>query len=147
MSPRYQVGFGLTDGEVMERLWSFLRRFSKMTKEMRPSHRVDILTDALLYYGKRSAKNLSMFTYTIRWVCIISEIIIRTFASKAYEKGYKCCCSFAEWAWWNITKQYVYLEQLIIWFCYHKPVATVNEGDISSWLKTEQSSKTSVDPS
>ena len=42
---------GLSDGEVMERLWSFLRRFSRMTKEMRPAHRVDVLSHALLYYA------------------------------------------------------------------------------------------------
>ncbi len=59
-SARYLSGFGLTDGEVMERLWSYLRRFSKMTKEMRPSHRIDILSDALLHYGRQSASNLSV---------------------------------------------------------------------------------------
>lgn len=57
------MGYGLTDGEVLERLWSFLRRFSKMTKEMRPSHRVDVLTDALLYYAKLAANNLRMSYY------------------------------------------------------------------------------------
>lgn len=46
-SPLYNEGVGLSDGEVMERLWSFLRRFSK---EMRPSHREDVLSQALLYY-------------------------------------------------------------------------------------------------
>ena len=35
----------------MERLWSFLRRFAKMTKEMRPAHCIDVLTSALVYYG------------------------------------------------------------------------------------------------
>ena len=59
MSARYQIGFGLTDGEVLERLWSFLRRFSKMTKEMRSAHRVDVLTDALLYYSRLASENLS----------------------------------------------------------------------------------------
>ena len=29
-----------------------------MTKEMRPSHRVDVLTDALLYYGRKTAERL-----------------------------------------------------------------------------------------
>jgi len=48
-------GFGLTDGE---RLWSFLRRFGKMTKEMRPNHRVDVLTDALLFYAKKRSASL-----------------------------------------------------------------------------------------
>ncbi len=32
---------GLTDGEATERLWSYLRRFAKSTKEMKASHRVD----------------------------------------------------------------------------------------------------------
>ena len=45
-SPRNLDGFGLTDGEVVERLWAYLRRFARMTKEMRPSHRVDVM----LYY-------------------------------------------------------------------------------------------------
>ncbi|XP_065893420.1 uncharacterized protein [Dysidea avara] len=57
-NPRNITGFGLSDGEVVERLWSFLRRFSAMTKEMRPSHRVDVLTDALLYYCRKIAKKI-----------------------------------------------------------------------------------------
>ena len=52
------LGFGLSDGEVAERLWSYLRRFSAMTKEMRPAHRIDVLTDALLYYGRCIAENI-----------------------------------------------------------------------------------------
>ena len=42
----------------MERLWSHMRRYSKMTKEMRPSHRVDVLTDALLHCARKAATNL-----------------------------------------------------------------------------------------
>ena len=57
-SPRRVPGFGLTDGEVLERLWSFLRRFGKMTKEMRPNHRVDVLSDALLFYGKKKCASI-----------------------------------------------------------------------------------------
>lgn len=30
----YKDGFALSDGETCERLWSFMRRFSRMTKEM-----------------------------------------------------------------------------------------------------------------
>ena len=52
------MGIGLSDGETMERLWSYLRRFSRMTKEMRPSHRVDVLTSALLFYGLKTKKKL-----------------------------------------------------------------------------------------
>ncbi len=39
-SPRVISSCGLTDGEATERLWSYLRRFAKYTKEMKPSHRV-----------------------------------------------------------------------------------------------------------
>ncbi|XP_061592259.1 uncharacterized protein LOC133457248 isoform X2 [Cololabis saira] len=50
-------GAGLCDGEQLERLWSFLRRFGKVTKEMTPSHRIDLLTDALLHYSEKIRKN------------------------------------------------------------------------------------------
>ena len=43
----------MVDGEVMERLWSYLRLFRKMTKEMTASHREDILSDALYFYAKK----------------------------------------------------------------------------------------------
>ena len=57
-SPRQCEGLGLSDGEVMERLWSYLRRFSRMTKEMRPAHRLDVLSHALLYYASTSKQKL-----------------------------------------------------------------------------------------
>ena len=40
-NPRNKKGFGLADGEVVERLWAYLRRYSRMSKEMRPSHHSD----------------------------------------------------------------------------------------------------------
>jgi len=58
MSPLRCAGVGLSDGEVMERLWSFLRRFSRMTKEMRPSHRIDVLAHALLHYCYKTKQKL-----------------------------------------------------------------------------------------
>lgn len=42
----------------MERLWSYLRRFSRMTKEMRPAHRINILSHALLYHVSISKNKL-----------------------------------------------------------------------------------------
>ena len=45
--------FGLCDGEGVERLWSFLRRFSTITKEMTPAHRESLLNEALSYYQQR----------------------------------------------------------------------------------------------
>ncbi|KAJ8344619.1 hypothetical protein SKAU_G00288120 [Synaphobranchus kaupii] len=53
-------GFGTTDGEGMERLWSYLRRFSRMTKETTPSHRLDLLTDGLLNYGRRKSTDIGV---------------------------------------------------------------------------------------
>ena len=57
-SGRRLDGFGLSDGEVMERLWSYLRPTSKITKEMTPAHRVDTLTDFLIHYAKKSISSL-----------------------------------------------------------------------------------------
>jgi hypothetical protein len=51
-SPKRCKNVGLTDGEGVERLWSFLRLFSKMTKEMSKDKRIDVLTDAALHYGE-----------------------------------------------------------------------------------------------
>lgn len=50
----------------MERLWSYLRRYGKMTKEMRPAHRIDVLSDALIYYGIMTKKKLG----TIKKMCL-----------------------------------------------------------------------------
>ena len=50
---RYVSGSGLANGEQMERLWSYLRKFGKMSKEMTPSHRIDTLTYALLHYADK----------------------------------------------------------------------------------------------
>lgn len=57
-------GLGLSDGEVMERLRSYLRRFSGMTKEMRPSHRIDVLAHALVYYWiRKKEKKMGVYCY------------------------------------------------------------------------------------
>ncbi|XP_019614691.1 PREDICTED: uncharacterized protein LOC109462576 [Branchiostoma belcheri] len=57
-STRRKEGFGLTDGEGMERMWSYLRPFFRVTKEMTPAHRLDLLTDATLHYGRRKAADI-----------------------------------------------------------------------------------------
>ncbi|KAK6321850.1 hypothetical protein J4Q44_G00088260 [Coregonus suidteri] len=57
---RYVTGSGLAEGEQMERLWSYLRKFGKITKEMTPSYHVDTLTDALLYYAVREKQGINV---------------------------------------------------------------------------------------
>lgn len=59
-SPRNKTGFGMVDGENVERLWSFLGRFSKMTKEMSPANRIDVLNDALTHYCSLKESKLGM---------------------------------------------------------------------------------------
>ena len=61
--PRRCEGLGLSDSEIMERLWSYMRRYSRMTKEMRPSHRIDVLCSALVYYGMQAKKILGVCSY------------------------------------------------------------------------------------
>lgn len=48
----------MVDGEVLERLWSYLSQFRKMTKEMSASHREDILSDALFYFGEKQKSRI-----------------------------------------------------------------------------------------
>ncbi len=58
MSPRRLQGFGLVDGEQLERLWSYLRLFAKITKEMTPDHRLDLLTMAVLNYRQQKISEM-----------------------------------------------------------------------------------------
>ncbi|XP_050405669.2 uncharacterized protein LOC126821311 [Patella vulgata] len=49
---------GLTDGEGIERLWSYLRRFKSITKEMSYDNRVDLLTEALIHNSEKIISNM-----------------------------------------------------------------------------------------
>lgn len=53
MNARRCVGFGLNDGEQLERLWAYLRPLGRITKEQTPSHRLDLLTIAILHYASK----------------------------------------------------------------------------------------------
>jgi hypothetical protein len=57
-------------------LWSFLRRFGKMTKEMRPSHRIDVLSDAILYYGRLCKDKLGKVFIVIVSVLIYIALVL-----------------------------------------------------------------------
>jgi hypothetical protein len=48
------------DGEGTERLWSFLGKFSLITKEMTPENRTDLFVEALLHYTARLRDNLGI---------------------------------------------------------------------------------------
>lgn len=68
-SPRGIEGFGLTDGEVPERLWSKVRPYLRMTKEMRPAHRIDVLTDVFLHICRQASNNLGAF-FISQFACL-----------------------------------------------------------------------------
>ncbi|XP_035688849.1 uncharacterized protein LOC118424401 [Branchiostoma floridae] len=53
-------GYGLTDGEGVESLWSYLRRFARITKEMTPAHRFEKLSDALVHFAMRKAIDIEV---------------------------------------------------------------------------------------
>ena len=69
LGPLRCEGIGLSDGEVMERLCSYLRRFNRMTKEMRPAHRTDVLVHALVYYGMRKKEKLGKLLHYFLLPC------------------------------------------------------------------------------
>lgn len=57
-NPRRLQGYGLTDGEQLERFWAFLRLFAKITKEMTPSHRMDMLAMAVSHFIHKKQRSM-----------------------------------------------------------------------------------------
>ncbi|GBB94952.1 hypothetical protein RclHR1_02450005 [Rhizophagus clarus] len=57
--PRTIDSIGLTDGESLERLWSYLGKFVNITKYMKSNHRLDILGMALEHIYQKSIKRLA----------------------------------------------------------------------------------------
>lgn len=69
---RYSKGTGLVDGEGMERLWSYLRRFL-WTKEMTLPNRQDLLTSALLHYSRRNFDSLGNIYFIDKRFLLIKQ--------------------------------------------------------------------------
>ena len=61
--PRIQKDIGLTDGESLERIWSYLGKFVLNTKHMRPAHRLDILSLAIQHISQRMIYDLGNFIF------------------------------------------------------------------------------------
>ncbi|CAB5213016.1 unnamed protein product [Rhizophagus irregularis] len=57
--PRTIESIGLTDGESLERLWSYLGKFVNITKYMKSNHRLDILGMALEHIYQKLIKKLA----------------------------------------------------------------------------------------
>ena len=71
---------GHTDGEGVERLWSYLRGFCSITKEMSPDKRLDVPTDGLIHDGKRLFSRFGKFKFgndtTFAYVSTMKQRII-----------------------------------------------------------------------
>ena len=103
-STRWRPGYGLTDGEVMERLWSYLRRFSSITKEMTPSHREDLLTEALLHYSHRKCADIGNIIVFVLIVTLkLCTLLYKYLNSGCISKMNVCCCnSLYDGCYWGI---------------------------------------------
>ena len=75
-NPRSLTGAGLFDGEGTERCWSYLGRFSTITKEMRPENRTDLLTEALLHYGNKQTLKMGNGVNCILHTALLLRLII-----------------------------------------------------------------------
>jgi hypothetical protein len=73
--PRTVESVGLTDGESLERLWSYLGKFVNITKYMKSNHRLDILEMALEYIYQKSIKKLGINLFKL-YLFFISILII-----------------------------------------------------------------------
>jgi hypothetical protein len=56
--PRIIKSIGLSDGESVERLWSYLGKFANTTKHMKAGHRLDIIEMALQHLYQKSIEKL-----------------------------------------------------------------------------------------
>ena len=61
LNPRRLEGFGLNDGEQLERFWAYLRPFARVIKEQTPAHRLDTLAMACLHYILKKANAMGIY--------------------------------------------------------------------------------------
>ena len=89
-------GTGLNDGEGVERLWFYLRKFSSITKEMIVTNRNHLLVDALTVYKAV----LGMFIYWCKYCMYISEVMC-TIVSECHIHNNLCYmfCLKVPWFW------------------------------------------------
>ncbi|KAI7846629.1 hypothetical protein BDC45DRAFT_453336, partial [Circinella umbellata] len=60
-NPRYMKGLGLTDGEGMERLWSYLSHYVTMSRQMSAKNRILTLCHTITHFKKMRIEDLGKF--------------------------------------------------------------------------------------
>ncbi|XP_052334335.1 uncharacterized protein LOC127911461 isoform X1 [Oncorhynchus keta] len=96
---RCVTGSGLADGEQMERLWSYVRTFVKITKEMTPTHRVDALKDALYYTSRVREKQGSTQSDVEDWTRRMETLTDKRTLFLTWQE--RCVETLAEQQWTN----------------------------------------------
>ena len=143
-SPQRCNGFDLSDGEVMERMWSYLRHYGQMTKEMRPSHRTDVLVHALLYYGYMTKCKLRKCSARISWytsnpiivVLITAKLLVQRW-NKATKLKLLAAETFKEMC--SKTHGTYFSTSVILMINFVSSVVEVTDELVSRWLDTEKS--------
>lgn len=73
-NPRYRDGFGLTDGEGLERLWSYLNKFVKITRKMGQGNRKLVLYRAVKAYNENKKEDMGRsLTHEVKEIKISSS--------------------------------------------------------------------------
>ena len=64
---------------VLERLWSYLRGFKKITKEMSTNNRQDLLSEALLHMTSKTIQNFGKYNLYNNYVIIVLYVHVNMF--------------------------------------------------------------------
>ncbi|KAK6181329.1 hypothetical protein SNE40_009207 [Patella caerulea] len=91
---RFVEETGTTDGEGIERLWSYLRRFKSITKEMSYDNRSDLLTESLLHHSDKVISNIGkrLFVKLSK-----AEQVVQDTPLKSTEEQDMACRLLEEW--------------------------------------------------
>ncbi|OAD69733.1 hypothetical protein PHYBLDRAFT_66051 [Phycomyces blakesleeanus NRRL 1555(-)] len=92
LNPKYRDGFGLTDGECLKRLWSYLNCFVTITRKMGQANQKLVLYRAIKFCNETKKVELGLMLESkyVKAKCIIEE------SRKALE-GFDCVVIEREW--------------------------------------------------
>ncbi|KAL0077275.1 hypothetical protein F4703DRAFT_1743185, partial [Phycomyces blakesleeanus] len=92
LNPKCRDGFGLTDGECLERLWSYLNRFVTMTRKMGQANRKLVLYRAIKFCNETKKVELGLM---LESKYVKAKRIIEK--SKKALEGFDCVVIEQEW--------------------------------------------------
>ncbi|KAI9495498.1 hypothetical protein BDB00DRAFT_954247 [Zychaea mexicana] len=96
--PRFISGFGLTDGEGLERLWSYLGGFVSMTRQMSAKRRLFVLHHAI---GHSKAKTTINMCYALKKRTKRAKAIIEQASAYLRHRATLVASGGTPCWWWN----------------------------------------------